>query len=243
MNEKKVFAFVGSRSPKRVTYGLVQNIIKEISRQRNITSKIISLNDVNIKPCLGCKACFKIGKCRQEDDLALLCEEILSSDLFILGAPVYMHGMPGEMKNIIDRLATWAHTLRLAKKSILIVSTCDSNGHTTVVDDLHLKMLHMGGRIIGKCVGTNYIPEGFKSTSEVFLLKNALEIIPSFVNDVIKIWDQKVMTNRFNESLFANYKAYQKELINMNKETGETNYWIKSGMIQCENFQEFIDKI
>lgn len=238
---KKVFAFVGSRSSKKTTYKFVKNILSEINKINKIDCKILTMNDLNIKPCIGCLSCFKVGHCIQDDDLSLLKEKILAADLFIISAPVYMHGMPGEMKNIIDRLATWAHTFKLAGKNILIVSTCDTNGHTTVVNDLHLKILYMGGRVIGKYVGTNLIPDGLETDSEIILLKNIEKVIPSLAIKIVKKWNSKIVANTFNESLFDIYRKKQIFLLDTKQSTGETEYWIKSGMIKCENFQSYIN--
>lgn len=240
---KKVFALVVSRSSKKVTYNLVDNILMEISKKSKINYEILRIGDFKINPCLGCSECFKMGYCVQKDDLNLLKEKILSSDLFVIAAPVYMHGLPGEMKNIIDRLATWAHTFRLAGKNILIVSSCSNNGHTTVVDDLHIKMLYMGGRIIGKYVGTNFIPSTIKTDSNIMLLDNSKELIPELVKKTIENWESKFCTNKFNESLFKVYRDRQKYLLDMNQCTGETEYWIKTGMIECLTLQEYIDKL
>lgn len=240
---KNVFALVGSRSFKKTTYKFVEDIILHINKIEKINYQIKSINELDIDPCTGCSSCFKLGHCRLNDGLSLLQEKILSADLFIISAPVYMHGMPGEMKNIIDRLATWAHTLRLAGKDILIVSTCDSNGHTTVVDDLHLNMLHMGGRVIGKYVGTKYIPDGLASDSEIMLLDNAKELLPSIVNKTLENWKSELSSNKFNESLFGTYRRNQKMLLDMGESTGETEYWIKSGMINCENYQDYLNTL
>jgi multimeric flavodoxin WrbA len=238
---KKIFALVGSRSVRRTTYHFVENIILEINKITEVEHEILTMSDINIKPCTGCGSCFKTGFCWQKDDLSLLQEKMLEADLFIIAAPVYMHGMPGEMKNIIDRLATWAHTLRLAGKNIIIASTCDSNGHTTVVDDLHLKMLHMGGRVIGKFVGANYVPEGLVTDSDIMLLEDARTEIPLRVSKTIENWEKEITSNKFNESLFSAYRENHLMLLDLERGTGETDFWVKSGMIQCTTYQEYLD--
>ncbi|WP_313076151.1 flavodoxin family protein [Lacrimispora sp.] len=241
--KKNIFAFIGSRSSKKTTYGFAEKIIYGINKVIDIEYNIITLNDLCIKPCTGCRSCFKIGKCIQKDDLCVLKNQILASDLFILAAPVYMHGMPGEMKNIIDRLATWAHTLRLAGKNILIISTCDTNGHTTVVDNLHLMMLHMGGRVIGKYVGTNFIPDGIKTDADIILLEEIENKISIIVRNTLAKWNSKIVANKFNESLYDKYRNQQLYLINNNIKTGETDYWIKTGMIKYETYQDYLEML
>lgn len=241
--EKKIFAFIGSRAAKKKTYSFVEKIITEISHQENIQAEMLTLNDLHIKPCIGCEGCFVQGACLQKDDLVLLEEKILESDLFIFAAPVYMHGMPGEVKNIIDRLATWAHTFRLAGKDVILVSTCDTNGHTSVVDDLHMKLLYMGARIVDKYVGTNFVPEGLKTDTKIILFEEADQVLSKLVKDSIERWNSKIQANRFHESLFQKYHELQSYLYSEGRINGETRYWKESGLLDCKNYQEYINLV
>lgn len=241
--EKKIFAFIGSRAAKKKTYSFVEKIIMEISHVEQIQYEMMTLNDLHIKPCIGCESCFSEGACIQSDDLLVLEEKILSSDLFIFAAPVYMHGMPGEVKNIIDRLATWAHTFRLTGKDVILVSTCDTNGHTTVVDELHMKLLYMGARIIDKYVGANLIPEGIKTDANLILLEEAEEELPELVKISIKRWNSKIQSNKFHESLFQRYHELQSYLCREGRANGETRYWKESGLLDCKNYQEYLDLV
>ncbi len=241
--EKKIFAFIGSRAAKKKTYSFVKEIITEISHQEQIQYEIVTLNDLHMKPCMGCESCFTQGACIQRDDLCLLEEKILESDLFIFAAPVYMHGMPGEVKNIIDRLATWAHTFRLAGKNVILVSTCDTNGHTSVVDDLHLKLLYMGARIIDKYVGANFIPEGLNTDTNLILLEEVDKELPKLVKRSVERWNSKMQSNRFHESLFQKYHELHSYLCSEGKINGETRYWKESGLLDCKNYQEYINLV
>ncbi len=151
--------------------------------------------------------------------------------------------MPGEVKNIIDRLATWEHTFRLAGKDIILVSTCDTNGHTSVVDDLHMKLLYMGARIIDKYVGTNLIPEGLKTDTNLVLLEEAEDKLPKLVKNSVEKWNSKVESNRFNESLFQRYHQLHSHLCSVGTITGETKYWKESGLLDCKSYQEYINLV
>ncbi len=241
--KKKIFAFIGSRASKKKTYSFVEKIMNEISHLENIQYEMMTLNDLHINPCMGCEGCFTKGACIQKDELVILEEKILQADLFIFAAPVYMHGMPGEVKNIIDRLATWAHTFRLAGKDIILVSTCDTNGHTSVVDDLHMKLLYMGARIIDKYVGTNLIPEGLKTDTNLVLLEEAEDKLPKLVKNSVEKWNSKVESNRFNESLFQRYYQLHSHLCSVGTITGETKYWKESGLLDCKSYQEYINLV
>lgn len=78
------------------------------------------------------------------DDISLLENKILSSDIFIVASPVYLHYMSGDLKMILDRLSWWAHTLRLQGKPVVVLSTNGSNGETSVTEPLSEIMTVMG---------------------------------------------------------------------------------------------------
>ena len=152
-----------------------------------------------------------------------------------------MQGLPGEMKNIIDRLATWAHTFRLAPKNVILVSTCSSNGHMTVINELHLKLLYMGARIVDKYVGANVFPENLNVDANLVLLQNKNEQIPNMVKNTIFKWNVAIETNRFWETLFQNYHKIQETSLQSDYITGETKYWIDSGLFDCNTYKEYLE--
>ena len=239
--KKKIFAFVGSRSIKKITYSFVKEILKEINNIEPIEYEINTLEDFDIRPCCGCETCFIKGSCIQQDDLGKLKRKILEADTLVFAAPVYMQGLPGEMKNIIDRLATWAHTFRLAPKNVILVSTCSSNGHRTVINELHLKLLYMGARIVDKYVGANVFPENLNVDANLVLLQNKNEQIPNMVKNTIFKWNVAIETNRFWETLFQNYHKIQETSLQSDYITGETKYWIDSGLFDCNTYKEYLE--
>ena len=61
---------------------------------------------LDINPCLGCFSCWSRspGRCVQEDDMRPLLAEVSQADLLVLATPVYVDGMTGPMKTLLDRL-------------------------------------------------------------------------------------------------------------------------------------------
>ena len=61
---------------------------------------------VDVKPCLGCYACWfqTPGKCIQHDDMAQILEKLLASDLVIWSTPLYCYSVPSNLKALYDRL-------------------------------------------------------------------------------------------------------------------------------------------
>ncbi len=67
--------------------------------------ELFYLRQLNIKPCLGCFACwFKTpGQCTLRDDMDMLYPKISSADITVIATPVYVDGMTGTMKTLFDR--------------------------------------------------------------------------------------------------------------------------------------------
>lgn len=61
---------------------------------------------LKVSPCLGDFNCWirTPSKSAQNDDMNAIVPEIGQADIVVFAAPVYVDGMPGPMKNIVDRL-------------------------------------------------------------------------------------------------------------------------------------------
>jgi multimeric flavodoxin WrbA len=98
---KRVIAISGS--PRK--NGNTERLIKEIVKSCNTSdSSIFRLEELNYQGCQGCYACRKNQTCVINDDMNILYNEIHNADLVILGTPIYMWQMSGQMKLFTDRL-------------------------------------------------------------------------------------------------------------------------------------------
>lgn len=61
---------------------------------------------LDINPCQGCFSCAinNPGECFQKDDMQMLYPKFHSTDIWIFATPLYVNGMTGPMKNLIDRI-------------------------------------------------------------------------------------------------------------------------------------------
>lgn len=98
------------------------------------------------------------------DNIYSLQESILESNLLIIASPVYMHNISSNLKLVIEKLSTWSHILRLDGKPVVVLSTCSTNGDTTVTSYLCKVISTMGGNIIANCNAN-----GFQLHDEVWL--------------------------------------------------------------------------
>ncbi|MFW9961338.1 MAG: flavodoxin family protein [Candidatus Thorarchaeota archaeon] len=72
---------------------------------------IIYTRNLDIGDCRGCFNCWTStpGKCIQDDDMSAVLEKMATSDLLILATPVYVDGMTGSLKTLLDRTIPILH--------------------------------------------------------------------------------------------------------------------------------------
>lgn len=60
---------------------------------------------MNIRGCLACEHCHGKGngKCVQKDDMHKIYTDLKDTEMLILAAPIYYHGISGQLKCAIDR--------------------------------------------------------------------------------------------------------------------------------------------
>lgn len=69
----------------------------------------IDVARLDIHPCRACNACFKAGKCVQDDDMQKLYPKLISFEAIILAAPIFSMNLAAQAKILIDRLQCfWA---------------------------------------------------------------------------------------------------------------------------------------
>ncbi|WNY24603.1 flavodoxin family protein [Methanolapillus millepedarum] len=73
------------------------------------TVETIHLYDLNYKGCTSCFACKRKddknpGHCAMKDDLTPILEKIRDADVLLLGSPIYIWDVTGEMRSFMERL-------------------------------------------------------------------------------------------------------------------------------------------
>ncbi len=128
----KIVAINGSFRKKGNTekiIRLMEDMLKEkAENNRNVEFDYVSLSDMKLSVCRGCRICFTKGEehCPIKDNLADLICRLKEADGIILGSPVYVEDVNGIMKNLIDRLAFYCHRPALSGKSALVITTSGS---------------------------------------------------------------------------------------------------------------------
>ena len=75
-------------------------------REEGCEVDLVYTRKLNVKPCLGDLSCWTRtpGRCVQDDDVRALLPRFQEADVIVFATPVYVDGMPGTLKNLIDRV-------------------------------------------------------------------------------------------------------------------------------------------
>jgi len=99
---KRILGVVGSPRNKGNTHILVSRILTGAEEEGAVTETLF-LNDLNIRECNGCHACWKGKQCSKRDDMNTIYPKISRSDVIIFGTPIYWYGPTALMKCFVDR--------------------------------------------------------------------------------------------------------------------------------------------
>lgn len=233
---KNIVALIGSRRKNGNTATFIRTILDGLTEEGYFIDYIFP-QDFQISPCVGCGNCFSATECVIKDELPLLQKRILDSDLCIVASPVYVHYMTADLKRILDRCAWWVHTLRLQGKPVVVLSTCDSNGHRTVIEPLSEIMTFMGANVIATVNGSQ-VPNQLNNPT---WLSSISEEIKRRIKKYIELPPQ---SNVFLEKNFNSMKQcmiWKNEILKGKKiENKELDYWRENGMLEYQSFSDYI---
>jgi multimeric flavodoxin WrbA len=84
----------------------ILNPFLEGMREAEAEVEVYYTKKLNIKPCQGEFNCWHKtpGKCFQEDDMEMLLPKLAEADIQIFATPVYVDGITGPLKNLLDRM-------------------------------------------------------------------------------------------------------------------------------------------
>ena len=149
-----------------LTSAFLQGITAQEESARGQAPVVETLNVgmLDIKPCLGCFSCWSKtpGTCCIHDDMRLVIRKILWADVIVWSFPLYYFGLPGPLKNLIDRrlpmslpfmsaeTKSGGHPSRydMGGKRTVVVSTCGfytAKGNYTGVTDLFDRLCSKDG--------------------------------------------------------------------------------------------------
>ena len=104
----KVIAVNGSPRRNQNTATLLQKAL-DGAKSIGAETELIHLYDLQFRGCTSCFACKRknskfVGHCAMKDDLSDCLEKILKCNVLLLGSPVYLNRLSGEMSCFLERL-------------------------------------------------------------------------------------------------------------------------------------------
>jgi len=102
----KVLAFNCSPRMDNGNTALILNPFLEGMKDVGAEVELFYTRKLNINPCHGGFTCWlkTPGKCWQKDDMQMLYPKLREADIYVFGTPVYVDGISGPMKNMLDRI-------------------------------------------------------------------------------------------------------------------------------------------
>ncbi len=107
----KVLVLNGSpRKDRGATGSLLKHFVEGMKDAKAEVETIYS-KGLDLGDCRGCFNCWSStpGKCIQDDEMTEILEKMADADLIVLATPVYVDGMTGSLKSLIDRSIPLLH--------------------------------------------------------------------------------------------------------------------------------------
>ena len=172
---KKILGVLGSPRKNGNTHILVSKIL-EGAKEEGATGELLFLNNLNIRECDGCHACWEGKQCSKNDDMHTLNPKIVESDVIVFGTPVYWFGPTALMKGFIDRFVYFncpENRLKIKDKSAVIAVPFEEEHPETadlVIRFFEKSLQYLQMNLIGKVL----VP-GVSKKGDILHKKDSLE--------------------------------------------------------------------
>ncbi len=102
----RVVAISGSPHLGKGNTALLLDPFLEGMRGAGASVELFYTKQLEIKPCQGEFNCWlkTPGQCFQRDDMQMLLPKLAAADIWVLATPVYVDGLAGPLKNLLDRI-------------------------------------------------------------------------------------------------------------------------------------------
>lgn len=163
----KILGINGSpRGERSATLQLIAAVL-EGAKEKGAEVDVVNLIDLDIRFRNACSACFQEGRCAEEDDFPKLYAKIKAADGLVLGSPVHIDQITGQMKLFIDRMADGIQCQAFTGKYGCSVSTSGDHAEQAVVGYLNHFLQMLGATPVGGVgVATGKNPDALARAKE-----------------------------------------------------------------------------
>lgn len=155
----KVIGIIGSPRKGGNTEILVERVLAGASKA-GAEVELFRLNELDIKGCQGCNYCQENERCRQQDDMQKIYDELFSADAVVIGSPIYISYVTAQTKIFLDRLYALLKVgegsrLPAGKKCVLVYSQGGGNDGRKVMESLAAFFKGAFGMDVKAIIGDN----------------------------------------------------------------------------------------
>ncbi len=173
-----------SASPRKE--GNTMQLLEECARvilDNGVEAEVISLADMEIRSCVACFRCAKLGRCSQEDGLNQILERVREARGFIVGSPVYFGTARGEVMSALQRIGMVSKSTDnfLSRKVGGPIAVARRGGHTSTIQEMLMFYL-INDMVVP---GSDYWNMAFaRQPGEVWDDKEGLAVMRRFAENV-----------------------------------------------------------
>lgn len=131
----KVLLLNGSPHSDGSIYTALNEMIKVFEKE-DIETELIHCGNLDIRGCMACHACGKLGKCVYDDIVNEVAAKLEKADGLVVGSPVYYASANATVVALLDRLFFSAH-FDMRMKVGAAVASARRGGLTATFDELN----------------------------------------------------------------------------------------------------------
>ena len=131
----KVLLLNGSPHEDGTTAAALSEMIR-VFEQEGVETELIQVGKLDVRGCIACGACGKLGKCMFNDIVNEIGAKLKDADGLVVGSPVYYASANGTMLSLLSRLFTSTPYSKVMKVGAAV--TCARRaGTVTAFDELN----------------------------------------------------------------------------------------------------------
>ena len=150
----KVLLLNGSPHVNGCTAAALKEMIS-VFEAEGVETELIHVGNKDIRGCIACRSCFKVGKCVFDDLVNEVAPTFEAADGLVIGSPVYYASPNGTILSFVDRLFYSTHFSKHMKVGAAVVSA--RRGGNTASFDVLNKYFSISGMPIATATYWNQV--------------------------------------------------------------------------------------
>ena len=115
------------------------------------------ITGMSIKPCIGCDSCLRThqGCVQKDDDMAIIYEDLLWSDVVVFVSPEFWGGITGQLKVVFDRMFALFNKVgweKMRRRSVLLM-TARGDDYSMALDFYGILSKYLDWEDLGAVLG------------------------------------------------------------------------------------------